>query len=509
MGGSMMTMPAELYACVYAKEFPAQALLRLRPELRERPCAVLEGEPPLQFVCAMNAKARAQGVARGMTKVELETMPAIVLLRRSKIEEEAARAALVECARAFSPRIEDRTRDGWFCCVIDIAGTEKLLGPPAILCEALQSSLRGLGIVSSIAVSRNFHAVLCLARGIGFRSGGMIVPAGEERRALALLPLSVLDMLEEQAETFSLWGIRTLGMLAELPEKELIARMGQAGKRHRQLARGELPHLFLPVEASFVLEEWMELDTPVEVLESLLFAVGVMLEQITRRATARVLALAAVTITLTLEGGGSHTRRVRPALPTNDRQLWIKLLHLDLEAHPPQAAILSLALKAEPGSTSKMQLGLFSPQLPEPMRLDVTLARIRAIVGEENVGCAVLKDTHKPDELRMKPFTVTSSFRAKPIDVATRAAERQLRPAENTTVVLQQSRPRTFTFREKRYGVERDYGPWLVGGDWWNAAQWGFEQWDLIGRSHDGVVLCCCVVRDLVTNRWQVAALYD
>jgi protein ImuB len=32
-------------------------------------------------------------------------------------------------------------------------------------------------------------------------------------------------LTEEHAETFSLWGIRSLGMLADLPEKELIARM--------------------------------------------------------------------------------------------------------------------------------------------------------------------------------------------------------------------------------------------------------------------------------------------
>lgn len=509
-----MTTPAELYACVYAKEFPAQALLRLRPELRDKPCAILEGEPPLQLVCAMNAKARTLGVTHGMTKVELETIPKVAILRRSTIEEEAARIALLECAGTFSPRIEDRTQDGSFCCVIDIAGTEKLLGSPAILSGALQSRLRDVGIIGSIAVSTNFHAALCVARGICSRSDVMIVPAGEESKALASLPLSVLQLQEQQNETFALWGIRTLGMLAELPEKELIARMGQAGKRYRQLARGECPHFFVPVEASFVLEERMELDTPVEILESLLFAVGVMLEQVTLRATARVLALASVTLSFTLEGGATHSRTVRPALPTNDRQLWIKLLHLDLEAHPPQAAILALTLKAEPGSTSKVQLGLFSPQLPEPMRLDVTLARIRAIVGEENVGCAVLKDTHKPDELNMEPFAVTSSFTAKEapknqVNSTTRAAVRQLRPAEAATVTLQQSRPQVFTFRGKRYAVEHDYGPWLMAGDWWNAAPWGFEQWDLVARSQDGEMLCCCLVRELVRNRWQMVALYD
>jgi len=126
----------------------------------------------------------------------------------------------------------------------------------------------------------------------------------------------------------------------------------------------------------------MELDSPVELLDSLLFVVGVMLDQLILRARARILALASVRVILVLDGAGTHTRTVRPALPTNDKQLWIKLLHLDLEAHPPQAPILALTLTAEPGSTSKVQLGLFSPQLPEPGRLDLTLGRIRAIVGE-------------------------------------------------------------------------------------------------------------------------------
>ena len=69
------------------------------------------------------------------------------------------------------------------------------------------------------------------------RRHSLIAP-GEEAQHLASLPLTVLDLTEEQAETFSLWGIHTLGMLAALPEKELIARMGQEGKRLRQLARG-------------------------------------------------------------------------------------------------------------------------------------------------------------------------------------------------------------------------------------------------------------------------------
>jgi len=41
-------MTYELYACLYAREFPVQALLRLRPELREQPCVVMAGDAPLE-----------------------------------------------------------------------------------------------------------------------------------------------------------------------------------------------------------------------------------------------------------------------------------------------------------------------------------------------------------------------------------------------------------------------------------------------------------------------------
>jgi protein ImuB len=503
-----MSKPAEIYACVHATEFPGQALLRLRPELREQPCVVMEGEPPLQLACSLNRRARALGMVHGMTQVEVDTFPGISALRRSPSEEAAAKAALLECVGGFSPRVEDRSRDGAFLAVIDIAGTKALFGLPETLAQNLLARVRALGISACIAVSGNLHASVALAKGIPAQTAE-VVPSGEECAALAPLPLTVLDLTTDQYETFSLWGIRTLGMLGALPEKELIARMGQPGKLLRQIARGEMPHLFQPVEPAFTLTERMELDSLVEVLDALLFVVNLMLDQVIRRATARVLALASVTITLSLEGGATYSRSVRPALPTNDRQLWLKLLHLDLEAHPPQAAILAIVLDAEPGSTSKVQLGLFTPQLPEPSRLDVTLARIRAIVGDENVGRAVLTDTHRPDGFRLEPFRVSSAEPSETRPTALRPAMRRLRPAETAFVTVQSERPKAFVFQDRRYLVERAYGPWLTGGEWWNSTLWGCEQWDLVARAQDGAMLCCCLIRDLLREQWQMLGLYD
>lgn len=506
-------MPATArYACLDASEFPLQALLRLRPELLRIPVAVFDGEPPFEQVCSLNEPALALGIVRGMTKLEMEMFPNAAVLQRSRTEEAAARAALLECAGAFSPRVEDRSSDSSFTCVVDIAGTETLFGSPDALGESLWKKAMAIGIHASIAICNNFHAARCLARG---HSGTSIrvVPRGMECAALAPLPLTVLDLSPEHAETFSMWGITTLGALGNLAETELIARLGQAGKELRLLARGESAHLFTALEAGFALEEHMELDSPVELLDSLLFIIGVMLDQLILRAQSRILALASITLHLGLErgleGGTVHSRTVRPALPNTDRKLWLKLIHLDLQAHPPMAAILSLTLSAEPGSSSKVQLGLFSPQVPEPMRLDVTLARIRSIVGEGCVGQAVLKDTHRPDAFQIEPFVVPSATASDRKVGPKRLAMRQIRPPEIVMVNVHGRQPDSFVFREKRYTVERAYGPWSSAGDWWNPTLWSLEQWDLVARSHDAASLCCCLTRDLMQDRWQVEALYD
>jgi protein ImuB len=501
-----------LYACIHARAFPAQALLRLRPELRAQPCAILQGEPPLQSVCACNTKARRMGVEHGMTRVEVDTFPGVTVLQRSPAAESSARAALLDCAAVFSPAAEDRSSPAELVAILDITGTTRLHGPPAILAHALGERVRAAGISASIAVAANFHA--------------------------ANLPINVLPLTPDQSQTLTAWGIHTLGMLAALPETALIARMGQAGRSLRQLARGTLPHHFTPLAPEPTYTETLEFDAPIEQLESVLFIVGTMLDQLILRIGGRALAIATATLTLTLEGGGQHIRSVRPALPVNDKHLWLKLIHLDLDAHPPGAPVLTLTLTAEPGRTSKIQMGLFSPQLPDATRLDVALARVRAIVGEDSVGTPILTDAHRPDTFQVKPFaipnpipTASASSRVPHPSSAwvgvspqnsrsassapthspqdTPLTQRQVRPAEDISVTTSGHTPASLYFRQKKYEVDRAYGPWLTGGDWWNQTLWGMQQWDIVARSAEGTLLCCCLVRDLMHNRWQIVALYD
>jgi len=134
-------MSTALFACVHAAEFPAQALLRLRPDLRTEPVVIMDGRPPHEFACSMNRRALTLGVAPGMTRLDVEGLPSVRPLARSQETEIAARAVLLECVSQFSPRIEEASSGTACAFVLDIAGTERLFGAPAQLAERMRAAL--------------------------------------------------------------------------------------------------------------------------------------------------------------------------------------------------------------------------------------------------------------------------------------------------------------------------------------------------------------------------------
>src|SRR6185437_4357203 len=152
-----------LFACLYIPDFPVQAVVRSTPELHKRPVAILDGSPPLLCVVAVNDRARELGIQVGMTKAQAEPCPNLCLRARARDQEEAAHSALLDCARAFSPRVEDTSRRDadnvsskmGDTVILDIAGLDRLLGSPAQLARDLLARVADMRMRANVAIAGN------------------------------------------------------------------------------------------------------------------------------------------------------------------------------------------------------------------------------------------------------------------------------------------------------------------------------------------------------------------
>jgi len=542
------------FACIFVPDFSLEALLRAEPELRLQSLAVLEGKAPLQKVFAVNENARRAGVDPGMTKPQIEACAGLVLRARSLPQEAAAHAALLDCAQSFSPRVEAVDCD---TIVLDLAGLQPLFGPLPKIARALSRRASALGLETSVAVAGNPDTAALAARGF---SGVTVIPEGKEAEQLGSLPVEVLfgNPVQESTqllETFNRWGIRKLRDLAALPDVALSERVGQAGIHLQTLARGATSRTLVPVEPSLIFEEVIELEYPLVLLEPLAFLLGRLLEQLCARLEARALATQELRLCLELENGWQiedlstnnggtgvlaspgraqarlFHRTLRLPVPLLDSRTFLKLLQLDLKAHPPGAPIVKIQLAAEPGRPRTQQNGLFLPPAPEPEKFELTLARIAGIVGEDKVGSLELLDTHRPEGFRMQRFAPEpvsprrhrdteqiTNYKSKDSSVSLClcgddlvAALRIFRPPVGVVVAMGDGKPVSITCpknKEMQGEILWAAGPWRSSGDWWKQEGWARDEWDIAVQGETGIALYR-LVRDRLSAGWFVEGTYD
>jgi protein ImuB len=518
------------FACLFVPDFPVQAVVRLEPELHGKPVAILAGAPPLTKVFAVNHEARNLGVDTGMTKVQAEAFQGIVWRWRSPSQEATAYAALLDCAWTISPRVEDGTKraeqDFSDTAVLDLAGCEKLFGSPEKIAQDLQRVASEVGFETNVAVAGGPLAAACAAQGF---AGVTVIPAGEEGLRIGSLSLEALRIPFEFVETLKRWGIHTCAEFAALPEIAIVERLGQEGLQWSRLARGADDHQLIAKEFPSHFEEHMDLDSPVDLLEPLLFVLNRLLEQLCARLRMHILAIGEIKVTLTLERNDSrnkgpllHIRTLQLPVPARDSKLLLKLLRLDFERHPPSLPVTAVRILTVPLKARSQQLGLFLPLAPDPERLEITLARIQNTVGENRVGVPVLLDTHSPNAFQQNRFVLPEMKEKHPAtEKQTTAAMRICRPPLPATVEFQEGKPTFLGCEGVRRRILAFAGPWRTKGDWWSESSWARDEWDIEVRTlgpkvqpdssteNETETALYRVYKDFRMKRWFVEGIYD
>jgi len=370
--------------------------------------------------------------------------------------------------------------------IFSIVGLGRLIGTPQEIAAAVARRGAEAGIQANLAISADPDTAMLAAHHL---RGIALIPPGHEADRLGALPVHVLPAEPEFIETLDRWGIRTLAELAALPELGFIARFGDVGERILRLARGETHRSLRVMTPQESYQRRIELEHPQRLLEPLLFVISSLLNELMQ-------GLSFNRVTLKLN---DVPRTLEFPVPVRDSKVILKQLQFDLEAHPPQSAILSVEVQLNPTEARVLQHGLFIPQAPAPEKLQLTLARLKALLGEDNVGSPELVDTHRPDAFVMRAFSAEAPAAPALPTTKIRFAFRYYRPPVAAQVRVKAERPVSVNAQP----ILTAAGPWRASGDWWTTTPWDREEWD-VELSNGGLYRVY-----QASQRWFLEGMYD
>jgi protein ImuB len=423
---------------------------------------------------------------------------------------------LIAIARDFSPRIE---RHPGGTVVLDVSGLTRLFGDAASIADHLaRAGATRVGIAASQTTA------LLLARAYE----GIQVAAEDAAAALCNVPLGVLQQLVEDREAAAVrprpvrgfdvlgrWGLTTLGELAALPAGALSARLGSEGIRLQQLARGVDPRPLVPDPGVRRFIESCELEWPIDLLEPLSFVFARLLDPLAAALERADRGAIALHLQLRLTDRTVYPRTLALPVPMRDPRVLRTLLLLDLESHPPAAAIDVVTIEADPAPGRVVQYSLLERPVPSPETLATLMARLGALVGETRCGSPQILDTHRPDGWTLAPVAFDDRVRAIEGTGTTRSASRpssmglrRFRPPVAVRVTVERGRPgRVAIDRSGMPGgtVQEVAGPWRSSGGWWQSLRWNRDEWDVAFEG--GAV--CRLFQDRETEQWFVDGIYD
>lgn len=524
-----------LFGCIHLPDFPVQAALRslaslspdeVRVYFRTVPIAVLDGPDRLLKVSACNERAGKLGIRTGMTQFKAEACPGVELRKRVAEQEMLAHGALLDCGYDFASRVESVCPG---TVILDLTGAERLLGSPRQIAQQLTKRSVEAGFEANIGIAANPDAAYCAARG---NAGTTIITAGNEAQRLGVLPVEILGLGPEVLDTLENWGIRDFKSLAALPQLELSQRLGQHGLYLQRLARGEVRRELVPVEPRERFQESLELEEAIDLLEPLGFVLNSLLQQLMARLKSQSLATDETRIDLELEvhadrqsgvhalPEASETRRqsrLKLPVPTQDGKVLLKLLQLDLAKRPPWAPVRKVTIEVMPARVRTTQTNFFQPTGPEPAKLEITLTRLRAVVGETDgegrgrVGFPVVLDSHRPDSCVVLPGYApkqNDQHKRKRPDTSLLPI-RIFRPPVRARVQVPGSGPARIAFNNRRARVKHANGPWRNDGEWWRARDASErEEWD-VELEVSGGKSVYRIFREAQTGEWFVQGMYD
>ncbi|PZF80970.1 DNA polymerase IV [Jiangella anatolica] len=216
--------------------FYASVEQRDDPDLRGKPVIVGMG-----VVLAASYEAKARGVRTAMGGRQARRLcPDAVVVSPRMSAYSAASEAVFEVFRQTTPLVEGLSIDEAF---LDVGGLAKISGsPPEIAARLRREVLRQVGLPITVGVART-KFLAKVASAVAKPDGLLVVEPDRELAFLHPLPIERLwGVGEKTSVKLRQRGVYTVGDVARLAERSLVAIVGPAAGRHlHALAIGRDP----------------------------------------------------------------------------------------------------------------------------------------------------------------------------------------------------------------------------------------------------------------------------
>jgi protein ImuB len=464
-------------ACILVPNFPIAAIVRANPELALAPFAISNTSAPHADLIAVSIRARKSGVYPGITIAQARSIiPELAVVNHSEAAETSAMDALADAAESISPLVEKGDQGRVW---LDLAGLERLMGTEEAIAAELEKRVGQVGMEAAVGIASNKEIAHLAARCGGLR----VIEAGLESDFLDWLPLDLLGLDENASadsndieDMLARWGIRRLGELARLDSDAVGSRLGRRGVELIRIARGENSSRLIPRRPAEIFSEAIELDYGIETLEPLGFVIRPMLERLCERLKLRGLVAGDMMLSFGLGDHRKFSRRVAIGAPSNDARAMLAMLTLNLESVAPEAAVEAIRIDVEPRLPRAAQADMFLPPAPAPDRLELTIARLTALSGPENVGTLRPEDSHRVEAVRLeefnppppRPLELTGQSDSKTIAQLT---IRAVRPPLEVEVLTSRGAPEFVRGPNLGARVVSIAGPWRRDGEWWHTIE--------------------------------------
>jgi protein ImuB len=458
----------ERFLCAWSPNWAIANWRRRNPSASPaEPLALVVAERGVRRLAALDAAAAAAGLFIGKTAADAcALVPELVVADADPAADLADLEILGDWCARVSPAVALDPPDGLF---LDMSGAAHLWGGERDLMEDFAGRLARHGVTARLAMASTPGAAWALAR---FGPDRTSIPAGDEARALAPLPVAALRLPEATAAQLPRLGLETIGALVDLPRGALTRRFGSEVVQRLDQALGRAREALVfrrPPEPWFARLAFAEPISAPEDLARVTTDVAVLLctQLETRGQGARRFELA-------FHGVDGQARRLqaRLSLAGRDPGRLARLFAPKLETVDPGFGIEVVTMaggEAEPLGARQANLDP-AARSPTEEELAPLIDRLANRLGEAAVWRAEPNPSHIPERASVRHAALAPPTgedwpqRPRPLRLLGRPE-----PVDDVVALAPDDPPRLFRWRGALHRVRRAEGPERIAPEWWRA----------------------------------------